>query len=133
MVSAGSCECIFPKDESGAQEAGVAVYIDRQLAGPYGRDAFPVIRKTLGGIGPEHGYQGEGHTREIYREGIPDSGPSSECRRQRGEELLRRIEKTMFFFRCCAHTPSKAVPAIPCMEGMHGDGGLAITSAIQAL
>ena len=31
---------IFPTDESGpgAKEAGVVIFIDRQLAGPYGRD-----------------------------------------------------------------------------------------------
>src|SRR2546429_1925435 len=33
---------IFPSDDSGpgAREAGVAIYIDRQLAGPYGRDRY---------------------------------------------------------------------------------------------
>ena len=39
-VIAAACERIFPSDENGpgAKEAGVIIYIDRQLAGPFGRD-----------------------------------------------------------------------------------------------
>src|ERR1700730_13676723 len=35
-----ACSRIFPSDDSGpgAKEAGVVIFIDRQLAGPYGRD-----------------------------------------------------------------------------------------------
>src|SRR5688572_13567127 len=41
-----ACARIFPTDESGpgATEAGVVIYIDRQLAGPYGRDAWRYTR-----------------------------------------------------------------------------------------
>ena len=41
-VVSAACERIFPSDESGpgAKEAGVVIYIDRQLAGPYGRDTY---------------------------------------------------------------------------------------------
>src|ERR1700722_20442193 len=41
-IVAAACERIFPSDESGpgAKEAGVVIYIDRQLAGPYGRDRY---------------------------------------------------------------------------------------------
>ena len=41
MVAA-ACARIFPSDESGpgAKEAGVIIYIDHQLAGPYGRDKY---------------------------------------------------------------------------------------------
>src|SRR5690242_6031021 len=41
LVIAAACERIFPSDESGpgATQAGAMVYIDRQLAGPYGKDA----------------------------------------------------------------------------------------------
>src|SRR5207302_1515158 len=42
LIVAAAASRIFPSDDSGpgAREAGVAVYIDRQLAGPYGRDRF---------------------------------------------------------------------------------------------
>src|SRR5690348_1178669 len=38
---AAAASRIFPSDESGpgAREAGVVIFIDRQLAGPWGRDA----------------------------------------------------------------------------------------------
>ena len=38
----GGCDRIFPSDATGpgSREAGVVVYIDRQLAGPYGRDKY---------------------------------------------------------------------------------------------
>ena len=41
-VVAAACERIFPSDENGpgAKEAGSVIYIDRQLAGPYGRDKY---------------------------------------------------------------------------------------------
>src|SRR5207244_1563504 len=41
-VVAAAAERIFPSDANGpgATEAGVVIYIDRQLAGPYGRDQF---------------------------------------------------------------------------------------------
>src|ERR1700732_977934 len=40
LIVAAAASRIFPSDEAGpgAQEAGVVVYIDRQLAGPWGRD-----------------------------------------------------------------------------------------------
>jgi gluconate 2-dehydrogenase gamma chain len=39
-VVTAACERIFPSDASGpgATEAGFVIYIDRQLAGPYGAD-----------------------------------------------------------------------------------------------
>src|SRR5438034_11130045 len=40
LIVAAAASRIFPSDDSGpgAREAGVAVFIDRQLAGSYGRD-----------------------------------------------------------------------------------------------
>jgi gluconate 2-dehydrogenase gamma chain len=51
VVQAAS-ERIFPSDESGpgATEAGVVIYIDRQLAGPYGRDQRRYTKGPRGGI-----------------------------------------------------------------------------------
>src|SRR5208282_5828174 len=41
-VITAACARIFPTDATGpgATEAGVVIYIDRQLAGPYGRDKY---------------------------------------------------------------------------------------------
>ena len=41
-VVTAACARIFPSDASGpgATEAGVVIFIDRQLAGPYGRDKY---------------------------------------------------------------------------------------------
>ncbi len=59
-VVVAACERIFPNDESGpgATEAGVVVYIDRQLAGPYGRDKYRYTKGPFVESLPEHGYQG---------------------------------------------------------------------------
>ena len=40
-IIAAAASRIFPSDDAGpgAREAGVVIYIDRQLAGPWGRDA----------------------------------------------------------------------------------------------
>ena len=41
-VVEAACDRIFPSDATGpgSREVGVVVYIDRQLAGPYGRDKY---------------------------------------------------------------------------------------------
>lgn len=71
IVVAAACERIFPSDESGpgAKEAGVVIYIDRQLAGPYGRDKYRYTKGSWIESAPEHGYQGRATPREIYRAG----------------------------------------------------------------
>ena len=48
-VIVAACERIFPNDESGpgATEAGVVVYIDRQLAGPYGARQIPIYEGSV--------------------------------------------------------------------------------------
>ena len=58
---------IFPSDElgPGAREAGVVVYIDRQLAGPYGRDRHRYTQEPFEDGVPEVGYQGRATPREI--------------------------------------------------------------------
>src|SRR6266851_5224182 len=42
LLVAAAVSRIFPSDDSGpgAKEAGVVIYIDRQLAGPYGSDRY---------------------------------------------------------------------------------------------
>src|SRR4030088_574223 len=63
---------IFPSDNAGpgAKEAGVVVYIDRQLAGPYGRDRYRYTKAPFVESVSEHGYQGKHSPRDIYREGL---------------------------------------------------------------
>jgi gluconate 2-dehydrogenase gamma chain len=73
LIVAAAASRIFPSDDSGigAREAGVVIYIDRQLAGPYGRDRY---RYTQGpfeeGAAREFGYQGKATPQETYREGL---------------------------------------------------------------
>src|SRR3984893_12768507 len=72
LIVAAAASRIFPSDEAGpgAREAGVAVYIDRQLAGPWGRDRYRYTREPFEEGSLEFGYQGEATPREIYREGL---------------------------------------------------------------
>ena len=71
VIQAAS-ERIFPSDESGpgATEAGVVIYIDRQLAGPYGKDKYRYTKGPWIESVPEHGYQGKETPQQIYRAGI---------------------------------------------------------------
>src|SRR5258708_1057928 len=72
-VVAAAAARIFPSDDvgPGAAEAGVIIYIDRQLAGPYGRDRYRYTQAPFatGATPPELGYQGKATPREIYRAG----------------------------------------------------------------
>ena len=72
LLVAAACERIIPRDETGpgASDAGVAVYIDRQLAGPYGRDKHRYTKPPFVESFPEHGNQGKETPREIYRAGL---------------------------------------------------------------
>src|SRR6185503_17613846 len=58
-VITAACARIFPTDASGpgATEANVVIYIDRQLAGPYGRDKYRYTKGPWVESYPEHGYQ----------------------------------------------------------------------------
>lgn len=105
VVSAAS-ERIFPADDSGpgATEAGVVIYIDRQLAGPYGRDKYRYTKGPWVDSVPEHGNQSKATPREIYREGIRllEDFPSFPAAQQ--DAKLRAIEKTTFFQMLRRHT-----------------------------
>src|SRR5690242_17943205 len=71
-IVTAACERIFPRDDHGpgATDAGVVVYIDRQLAGPYGRDKYRYTKPPFGASSAEHGYQGADNPRALYRSGI---------------------------------------------------------------
>jgi gluconate 2-dehydrogenase gamma chain len=103
---AAACERIFPSDDSGpgATEAGVVVYIDRQLAGPYGRDKHRYTKAPFVESLAEHGYQGKPTPREIYREGIGQLAGFGDLPADRQDERLRAIEQTIFFQMLRRHT-----------------------------
>ncbi len=112
-VVAAMCERIFPRDASGpgATDAGVVVYIDRQLAGPYGRDKYRYTRGPFTESVPEHGYQGKALPREIYRDGIRELGDISVLSVEEQDAILRTIDRTPFFALARQHT----------IEGMFSD------------
>jgi len=105
-VVTAACERVFPADESGpgATEAGVVVYIDRQLAGPYGRDRYRYTKGPFVDSVAEHGYQGKATPREIYRAGVRELAGFAEMPRDRQDERLRAIESTQFFQMLRRHT-----------------------------
>src|ERR1700719_1173224 len=93
-VVTAACERIFPSDASGpgATEAGVVIFIDRQLAGPYGRDKYRYTKGPWVESVPEHGYQGKASPREIYRDGIAKLGDFATLSPAQQDERLRSIE-----------------------------------------
>src|SRR5216110_3051148 len=98
-VVSAACDRIFPSDESGpgAKEAGVVIYIDRQLAGPYGRDKYRYTKGPWVSSGPEHGYQGKETPREVYRAGIARLEGFAGLPTDQQDQKLKAIETTVFF------------------------------------
>ena len=105
-AASAACARIFPSDASGpgATEAGVVIYIDRQLAGPYGRDKYRYTKGPFVESFPEHGYQGKESPREIYRAGIKALGTFAELSPADQDTALASIEKTAFFQLLRTHT-----------------------------
>lgn len=102
-----AAERIFPSDESGpgATEAGVVVYIDRQLAGPYGRDKYRYTKEPWIESVPEHGYQGKETPQQIYRAGIPLLGDDfANVSADQQDLRLEKIEESRFFQLLRTHT-----------------------------
>jgi gluconate 2-dehydrogenase gamma chain len=102
-----ACERIFPADESGpgATQAGVVVYIDRQLAGPYGTDKYRYTQPPFVESVPEHGYQGKDNPQQIFRDGIPSLGADFVALDgAKQDERLKAMEKTRFFQLLRQHT-----------------------------
>jgi gluconate 2-dehydrogenase gamma chain len=99
LIVAAAAARIFPTDDSGpgAPEAGVSIYIDRQLAGSYGRDRFRYTQLPFEEAPAELGYQGQQAPREIYREGLKSLvgfdllGPAQQ------DLALQQIESSLFF------------------------------------
>ena len=99
LVVAAATSRIFPSDDSGpgAREAGVAVYIDRQLAGPYGRDRFRYTQLPFEDAPPEFGYQGQATPREVYRTGLRNLKNFHLLQPPEQDAALRQIETSHFF------------------------------------
>jgi gluconate 2-dehydrogenase gamma chain len=112
-VVTAACERIFPSDATGpgATEAGVVIYIDRQLAGPYGADKYRYTKTPWRESYPEHGYQGKENPRDTYREGIRGLGNFADLSAEEQIKKLTSIEKTHFFQLLRTHT----------IEGMFSD------------
>ncbi len=106
VVQAAS-ERIFPSDDSGpgATEAGVVIYIDRQLAGPYGRDKHRYTKGPWMESIPEHGYQGKETPQQIYRAGIALlGGDFARVSAVQQDLRLEKIQETYFFQLLRTHT-----------------------------
>lgn len=106
-VIQAACDRIIPSDESGpgSTEANVVVYIDRQLAGPYGRDKYRYTKPPWIESVPEHGYQGKADPQQIYRANIPKLGTDfADVSPDERDRRLEQIENTMFFRMLRQHT-----------------------------
>jgi gluconate 2-dehydrogenase gamma chain len=113
LIIAAAVARIFPSDETGpgAPEGGVILYIDRQLAGPYGRDRYRYARPHFEEGVPEQGYQGKATPRELYREGLVSLAGLDSLTPDEQDARLREIEATYFFQLLRQHT----------IEGMFSD------------
>jgi gluconate 2-dehydrogenase gamma chain len=100
LIVEAAASRIFPSDESGpgATEAGVVIYIDRQLAGPWGRDRHRYIEPPFEqDAAAEFGYQGRAAPREIYRTALKDLTGFDRLSPSAQDEKLKEIENTRFF------------------------------------
>ena len=100
LIIAAACARIFPSDESspGAREAGVVIFIDRQLAGPWGRDRHRYTQPPFDENAPEEmGYQGKATPREIYRQGLKDLAGFTRLSAPDRDAKLKSIESGLFF------------------------------------
>jgi gluconate 2-dehydrogenase gamma chain len=87
--------CLIPADElgPGAREAGVAVFIDRQLAGAFGTGARTYRQGPWPEGTPEQGFQSRLTPREIYRAGIAESDAYCGRRYGRGFDALEQAQR----------------------------------------
>src|SRR5437773_6702834 len=95
LLAAAAASRIFPSDVSGpgAKEAGVVIYIDRQLAGPYGSDRYRYTQGPFEDAPAEFGYQGKATPREIYREGLKGLTGFDQLNAEEQDATLERIER----------------------------------------
>jgi len=107
LIVAAAAARIFPSDDAGpgAKEAGVVIYVDRQLAGPYGRDRFRYTQGPFDENAPrEFGYQGKATPAETYREGLKGLKGFDKLSAEEQDKKLQQIENTHLFALLRAHT-----------------------------
>ena len=106
LTIAAACARIFPTDEfsPGANEAAVVIYIDRQLAGGYGKDRYRYTRGPFVEGLPEHGYQGSAAPRQIYRDGLKLLTGFAQKPPAEQDQTLKQIENSLFFSLLRTHT-----------------------------
>ncbi len=106
LAVAAAAARIFPADDSGpgAGDAGVVIYIDRQLAGPYGADRYRYTRAPFLDGPPELGNQGKATPREIYREGLKRLEGFADLDEAGQDSRLKEIEAAPFFALLKRHT-----------------------------
>src|SRR5215475_14621619 len=91
---------IFPSDDSGpgAKEAGVVIYIDRQLAGPWGRDRYRYAQEPFDEQpATDFGYQGKATPRQLYRQALKDLAGFDHLDPSEQDRKLHEIAHTPFF------------------------------------
>jgi gluconate 2-dehydrogenase gamma chain len=103
LIVSAAATCIFPSDFSvpGAAEARVTIYIDRQLAGPWGHDRHRYTQPPFDDNAPAvFGYQGAATPREIYREALKNLKAKNFHRLypESRENILYQLENTRFFY-----------------------------------
>lgn len=99
-IVAAAATRIFPSDAAGpgAHEAGVVIFIDRQLAGPWGRDAHRYTHEPFEeGLAAEFGYQSKTTPRELYRQGLKNLAGFDALAPKEQDEKLKQIENSDFF------------------------------------
>lgn len=106
LTVAAAAARIFPSDESGpgAHEAGVVIYIDRQLASAYGRDHYRYTQPPFEAGVPEQGWQGKETPREIYRSGIAALQGFHLLSAAGQDARLKEVAHTPFFALLRTHT-----------------------------
>jgi gluconate 2-dehydrogenase gamma chain len=100
LIVAAAASRIFPTDDMGpgAKEAGVVIFIDRQLAGPYGRDRYRYAQGPFDeNAAPEFGYQGQAAPKDTYREGLKGLKGFDRLSAEEQDKKLKEIENTHFF------------------------------------
>lgn len=105
-IVTAAAERIFPKDANGpgATDCGVVIYIDRQLAGPYGRDKYRYTKGPFAASSPEHGYQGAENPRQVYRAALAGLTGFEKLTADEQDAKLGTLERTPFFALLRTHT-----------------------------
>src|SRR5580698_11243478 len=100
LIVAAAAARIFPSDDSGpgAKEAGVVIYIDHQLAGPYGQDRYRYSQAPFDENAPrEFGYLGKATPAETYREGLKTLKGFDRLSPEEQDKKLHEIEDSHLF------------------------------------